>query len=394
MRRGIPRASVTDRGSGRRARSRARPTRGRPIRAPGSPCVSSARSPRIVPGAASRGLVAPIRLRTTFHVSATALDHHRDQRAAGDERHEVAEERLAPGARRSDGPRGRRRCVRCSSATIVRPLRSMRADDLADESRSTASGLQRTSVRVLMGSLRRYARAAARSVDEHGSRAGARRRRASRRRRTWSSAVVASIARRPRHCVGDTVDDLDRSGSTPSSRAASATSSRVARARDLGTAAHDHAVALAHTERIEHLVRVLLPEDADDPRAHARRRRGNSSSSAARTACAPATFFVPSITTSGSWPDDLESSRRAAPTRTRPTTTVAAERLDRGTPPRRRARPRRCRPGARRAAGRTRRRTTRSGVNRSSTRPPTASRFVAHAEVDVAYARPCRGRGR
>ncbi len=41
---------------------------------PSEPCtrfspVSSARSPRIVPGAASRGFVAPITVRTTFHVS-------------------------------------------------------------------------------------------------------------------------------------------------------------------------------------------------------------------------------------------------------------------------------------------------------------------------------------
>ena len=53
------------------------------------------RSPRIVPGAALRGLVAPIIVRTTSHVSSGPSTHHRHDRAAAHERHEVVVETLA-----------------------------------------------------------------------------------------------------------------------------------------------------------------------------------------------------------------------------------------------------------------------------------------------------------
>ena len=55
--------------------------------------TSSAKSPRIEPGAASTGLVAPISWRAAGDRFG-ALEHHRDQRAAGDEGDQLAEEGL------------------------------------------------------------------------------------------------------------------------------------------------------------------------------------------------------------------------------------------------------------------------------------------------------------
>ena len=52
-----------------------------------------AKSPRIVPGAASAGLVAPIILRHS-EIAFFALDDHRHDRAAGDETHQVVEKGL------------------------------------------------------------------------------------------------------------------------------------------------------------------------------------------------------------------------------------------------------------------------------------------------------------
>ena len=56
---------------------------------------STARSPRIVPGGASAGLVGPISVRTIFQVSARAGDDHDHGRAPADELDEVAVEGLA-----------------------------------------------------------------------------------------------------------------------------------------------------------------------------------------------------------------------------------------------------------------------------------------------------------
>ena len=56
--------------------------------------TSSAKSPRIDPGTASIGLVAPIRDRAAGH-RVLPLQHHRDQRPARDELDQVGEERLA-----------------------------------------------------------------------------------------------------------------------------------------------------------------------------------------------------------------------------------------------------------------------------------------------------------
>ena len=53
------------------------------------------RSPRIVPGAASRGLVAPIIVRTTFHVSSGPSSTKHQRGAAADELHQLVVERLA-----------------------------------------------------------------------------------------------------------------------------------------------------------------------------------------------------------------------------------------------------------------------------------------------------------
>ena len=55
--------------------------------------IESARSPRIVPGAASAGFVAPIVLRHDRD-RALALEHERERRRRGDEVDELAEERL------------------------------------------------------------------------------------------------------------------------------------------------------------------------------------------------------------------------------------------------------------------------------------------------------------
>ncbi len=76
-----------------------------------------------------------------------ALEHHRDQRAAGDEVDQLAEERLARCARRSAARRARASTVICFSAAIRRPLRSKRAMISPVRPRSNASGLTR--IRVL-----------------------------------------------------------------------------------------------------------------------------------------------------------------------------------------------------------------------------------------------------
>ena len=53
-----------------------------------------AKSPRIEPGAASSGFVAPMTWRAAVD-RLVALEDHRDERARGDELDELAEERLA-----------------------------------------------------------------------------------------------------------------------------------------------------------------------------------------------------------------------------------------------------------------------------------------------------------
>ena len=56
--------------------------------------TSTAKSPRIEPGLASSGFVAPITCRAASIADST-LEHHRYERAGGDEADELLEERLA-----------------------------------------------------------------------------------------------------------------------------------------------------------------------------------------------------------------------------------------------------------------------------------------------------------
>ena len=99
------------------------------------------RSPRIVPGAASRGLVAPIIVRTTFQVSSgpsTTSDHGR---AAGDERRRGRRRRACRRARRSAGRRCRRRSCAARRRRCCSPCALEAGDDLADEATFDGVGL-------------------------------------------------------------------------------------------------------------------------------------------------------------------------------------------------------------------------------------------------------------
>ena len=78
---------------------------------------------------------------------AVTLDDHRDERTAGDEVDEVAEERLALVLGVVRGWRSSRSSVRSSMATMVKPLRSSRPMISPTRPRRTPSGLTRTRVR-------------------------------------------------------------------------------------------------------------------------------------------------------------------------------------------------------------------------------------------------------
>ena len=118
---------------------------------PSLPCTrfsvsSIARSPRIVPGAASRGFVVPMSVRITFQASGPSTTIATKRRTR-DERNEVVEERLPVvlgvvpfGGRRVERAQFEARRSRGPCARSAR--RSRRRGP-----RSTASGLQRTSVR-------------------------------------------------------------------------------------------------------------------------------------------------------------------------------------------------------------------------------------------------------
>ena len=101
--------------------------------------MSIARSPRMVPGAASLGLVAPIRFRTTFQVSSgpsttSTSEGPRVMKATG------FVEGLSHRARRSGARRSRSSMVRSSAADDTQLLALEAADDLADESPLDAVG--------------------------------------------------------------------------------------------------------------------------------------------------------------------------------------------------------------------------------------------------------------
>ena len=136
---------------GRRWRSPGRPIRGRRSRGRGSRSASMPRSPRIVPGAASRGLVAPISCRTTFQVSGRALDDHRHGRAAAHERHQVVVEAPCPRAPRSDGPASPGRACAAPGRRCAGPSARGGTRISPTSPRSTASGLQITRVRSTRG---------------------------------------------------------------------------------------------------------------------------------------------------------------------------------------------------------------------------------------------------
>ena len=168
-RRGSGRSSVSGlRGlkSGKNsAASRCR-TRASPSRGPCSVPTSIAKSPRIEPGAASSGLVAPI----TWRAALTASSPSSTSATSGPE---VMNSTSSPknglpvvlGVVLLGQVLGRPSCAR--SATIRRPLRSKRAMISPVRPRANASGLTRISVRSMAGSVsassaaRRLARAAA-----------------------------------------------------------------------------------------------------------------------------------------------------------------------------------------------------------------------------------------
>ena len=108
--------------------------------------TSIAKSPRIEPG------VGLERVRRADHLAGgrdglLALEHHRDQRAGGDEVDQLAEERLALVLGVVLLGELRVSIVMCLSATMRRPLRSKRAMISPVRPRANASGLTR--IRVL-----------------------------------------------------------------------------------------------------------------------------------------------------------------------------------------------------------------------------------------------------
>ena len=270
----------------------------------------------------------------------------------------------------------------------MRPLRSSRPTISPTRPRSTASGLQRTRVRVLMGRVKladrprtRFSpRAPAPGRAHHVERARDDDLAVGRR-----ASIATSTASRD---VVDHVDDAR--GRRRARTAASATTSGVVPARAVGAAAHERArrrarraprasraaPSRAATRRRACAASRRTPRRAR--RAARARRRRSSRRRAGRAAGARRPRADPACCTFANASATSSAIERAS-----------EERLRRG-----RARPRRCRPGARRAARGTRRRTTRSGVYRSSDAPAEREPVVAHAEVDVAHARPTPGRGR
>ena len=269
-----------------------------------------------------------------------------------------------------------------------RPLRSSRPTISPTRPRSTASGLQRTRVRVLIGG--------------HGTgplsdpivTSQARRGRADDVERAGDDDLpVGAVSRRSRGRTASATSSTTstRSRSTPSSTAASATACGIERRAGSAGGSTTSARRVRRVERLEHLVRLLLAQQPDDERA--RRESANSSASAARERCAPATLWAPS------------STRAAGARRPRavPATRTVRERLgdelvveraprnasrrgerERGVVGLVRAVERQEHVGVARAPACTGRRT----------RPPMREPVGAHAEVDVAAQDARRGRAR
>jgi hypothetical protein len=102
-------------------------------------CTSRAKSPRIVPGAAFTGSVAPARARNAS-MARVALGHEGHERAAGDELDERAEERplTVLGVVRLGGVAVERAQLGCDEP---QPLALQAGDHLADQATGDAIGL-------------------------------------------------------------------------------------------------------------------------------------------------------------------------------------------------------------------------------------------------------------
>ena len=242
---------------------------------------SRARSPRIVPGAASFGFVTPMRLRTTCHVPSPPFDHQRDERAARDERHEVAEERLLAVlvVVTARGLFVERAELHGDDGEL---LALEPADDLADEPALDRVGLaEHEGSRVMRGKL----------VDEVGAgRTGDVQRAGDDHLTVGGRRLDGRVDR-----VGDAIDDVHPLRRDAERARGVGDLVRLARAWSSGR--HAITVSAAVTPSASSISRASFCWST--PITHVRAVCGNSSASAARTARAPATFFVPSITTSG-----------------------------------------------------------------------------------------------
>src|SRR5262245_23721601 len=136
---------------------------------------------------------------------------------------------------------------------MVMPRRSMRVTISPTSARSTASGLQRTSVRSTMRCRT--------LVDERA----ARRTGDVQRSRDHDLVVGRAAIDRVTNGVGDVLDDSDViAGHTELPRRIR-NFFRISGARDLGTR-RDDSVVLSDSERVEHLERILLTQHSQDPR--------------------------------------------------------------------------------------------------------------------------------
>ena len=244
------------------------------------------------------GSSIPIRVRTTFHVSWPPSTTIATSGPRGDERHEVAEERLLAVLVVVAAGESRRRCVRSSIATIVSSLRSSRPTISPTSRRSTASGLHRTRVRLLMRRRGYRGRGAGEAADRPTVQR-ARRRRPGRPRPVDSMRASTASA--------TSVDDLHpvvahaevaRGGRRPH-RGSRARGARAGTAITVSSAAR-------RARRASRARSFCWSRPITSVRAVC----GNSSSSAARSACAPATFCVPSSSDERVVTDDLEPTRR------------------------------------------------------------------------------------
>ena len=257
---------------------------------------------------------------------------------------------------------------RRSSATILSPLRSMPADDLADEPTLDRVGLAKDE-RAIRGSSGGGYRRGPNSQGGPSTPAGrSGRPRSAARRPTierpgdddlavgWGVAQRARGESRPRRRV----DHLDAVGGQAELHRGGLGHLGGGERPGAGRPRRPRAVAASSSAERRRASRAGPSRGAARPRGCAAE-AANSSASASRSACAPATLCAPSSRTSGWRPDDLEPARASAPGRGRGRPR-SASRGCRRTPRPPRAPPRRCRLGARRAAGGTRRRSGACGV--------------------------------